>query len=352
MAFRSPGEELKVLREGVGLVDLTGWGILRLRGRDRLDFVQRMSTNDVRGLTSGQGAPTVFLTPIGRIVDLALVLVREEALSLVVGRGAAEAVTNWLRRHIFFNDDVIVEDLTPEWSAMGLLGPGAASLMGTLSGRGVTVFEPFHAWDGRIDGVEAAVVRSVPLGDDFLLLTMADQAPALWSAALAAVASVGGAPVGETALETARVGAGWPRFGRELSEDYIPLEAGLKWAISFDKGCYVGQEVIARMETRGRLAKRLVVIGSVRERGSSENGLTVGAEVRDGDARVGQVTSVAPLAENGVVKALAYVKAGVAEPGRELDVVSRDGALAARVLAVPGSADFFQKLTREGDYQT
>jgi aminomethyltransferase len=106
VTFQSPVDEFRALKEAVGLIDLTGWGLLRLRGSSRLDFVQRLSTNDVSRLTAGQGAPTIFTTPIGRIVDLAFVLVREEDLLLMVGRGADEVVAGWLRRHIFFNDDV------------------------------------------------------------------------------------------------------------------------------------------------------------------------------------------------------------------------------------------------------
>jgi folate-binding protein YgfZ len=116
-----------------------------------------------------------------------------------------------------------------------------------------------------------------------------------------------------------------------MTEDYIPLETGLKWAISFNKGCYVGQEVIARMETRQRLAKRLVVLGF------SDANVAVGDEVRAGDMRVGQVTSVAPLVDRGTMTALAYVKTDLAQAGRELGIFSDDGLIAGKVLTVPGT---------------
>jgi len=217
-AFGSPEDELKAWRAAAGLADLSGRGVLRLRGASRLDFVQRMSTNDVRGLRPGQAAPTVFTTPIGRIVDLACVLPREDDLLLIVGRGADERVENWLRRHIFFND-----------------------------------------------------------------------------------------------------------------KDYIPLEAGLKGAISFSKGCYVGQEIIARMDTYQRLAKRLVVL-----RMASGEWRVASGEVWADGSRAGQVTSVAPLAEGGALAALAYVRTAVAEPGRQLTVVAESGRLAAEIVQVSG----------------
>jgi folate-binding protein YgfZ len=131
-----------------------------------------------------------------------------------------------------------------------------------------------------------------------------------------------------------------------LSEDYIPLEAGLKWAISLNKGCYVGQEIIALMETHQKLAKRLVVLGgSIMSMLKSKDvsgdhllniPLAVGAEVREGGSLVGHVTSVAPLIVRGMARALAYVKTAVAEPGRALYVISGDEEVAMTVMAVPG----------------
>jgi folate-binding protein YgfZ len=339
-AYHSPADELVALKNAVGLVDLTGWGLLRLQGRDRLDFVQRLSTNDVGSLTPGQGAPTVFTTPIGRIVDLAFLSVCEDDLLLLVGRGADEVVAGWLRRHIFFNDQVRVENVTEGWGLMALCGPQAATLLGELFGQEPEgdQLTPFHARTAQRQGLDLTLMRSVPFDQAFLLLTPADPAVTLWALLVSALPSVGGALVGETALETLRVGAGWPRFGRELSEDYIPLEAGLKGAISFNKGCYVGQEVIARLETYQRLAKRLVVLGCAGESGPADEVLAPGNTVRAEGVKVGQVTSVAPLADQGLVKALAYVKAGMAEPGGELCVVGEEGELSARVLAVPGAS--------------
>ena len=222
---------------------------------------------------------------------------------------------------------------------MGLRGPDATQVMAELFGEKAAGLRPFHSCSAQAKGLQVTVVRSVPLGNDYLLLTDAHHASALWAMLSEAVEPVGGTLVGETALEAARIGAGWPRFGQELSEDYIPLEAGLKWAVSFNKGCYVGQEVIARMETYQRLAKRLVLLGCRPSAGYADVGPVSGDEVWSVDAKVGQVSSVAPLSDEGVVKALAYVKTEQAEPGYELTVGSRDGGLKATVLAVPGRSE-------------
>jgi len=241
--------------------------------------------------------------------------VREHDLLLVVGRGADEVVAAWLRKHIFFNDDVRVENITSRVALMGFRGPGATALVNQLveSGGADSIFD---GWTTQIANIGVTMMHSVPLGNDYLLMAEEKDAPALWSALSAAVASVGGAPVGELAIEAARIAAGSPRFGRELSEAYIPLEAGLKWAVSFSKGCYVGQEVIARMETHQRLAKRLVVlVADVPHPESSDGGISVGSWL-------------------GSLKALAYIKTALAKPGRQVEVVSDSGAQTMCVLSL------------------
>jgi folate-binding protein YgfZ len=313
-SYGSPGRELAILKASVGLVDLSGWGVLKLTGENRLDFVHRMSTNAVSALTPGQGAPTVFTTPVGRIVDLAYVLPGEGSLLLLVGRGAVERVADWLKTHVFFNDDVAVADETEALGLAGLAGPNAVSLVADLAGESAGGLTPNHSMKVDLRGVEATLVRATPLGIGFLLIAQAGEALALWSVLSDAVVEAGGGVVGESAVESFRVGQGWPRYGRELSEAYIPLEAGLRAAVSFDKGCYVGQEIIARMDTYGRLAKRLVVLGT------DNGGLNVQEPVWKGETRVGQVTSVAPLADDGAFKALAYVKTAAAIKGQTLSV--------------------------------
>jgi folate-binding protein YgfZ len=327
---------LKALKHSTGLGDWTGWGVLRLAGSSRLDFVHRLSTNDVLGLEPGQGLATVFTTPIGRIVDLVFAIVRENDLLLIVSRGADSTVADWLQRHIFFNDDVVVEIMTGHWGLIGCSGPRAPSLVTVSVGSEVADLAPFHSITGQVNGKAVTVLRSIPLGNGFLLMTRADRAPDVWSSLAAAVTTVGGTLAGELALDTARLGAGWPRFGQELSEDYVPLETGLKWAISFEKGCYVGQEIIARMDTFQRLAKRIVVLGCDHAQNTEETAIMAGSTVWNRDRKVGQVTSVAPLIDQGIIKALAYVKIDSARPGEKLTVGEPMGGLTTTVLMVPG----------------
>jgi folate-binding protein YgfZ len=343
--FSSPDRELEILKSSVGLVDMSGWGVLRLGGSDRLDFVHRMSTNDVLHLESGQGLPTAFLTPIGRMIDLAFVFVREDDLLLLVGRGADEVVDAWIRKHIFFNDDVHVENITSDVALMGLRGPGAAALVSALVEDGSANLARFDGISTVIGDAEVTVVRTFPFGNDYLLVTDKELAPVFWSTLRATVTSAGGAAVGELAVEAERIASGSPRFASELNEDYIPLEAGLRWAMSFNKGCYVGQEVIARMESHQRLAKRLVVLtmkdprsAGPRDEVGGSSWPAAGADVQVDAVKVGRLTSVSAVVDERSIKALGYIKAALAKPGRQVDIVGESGAQVMRILSISSEA--------------
>ena len=124
-----------------------------------------------------------------------------------------------------------------------------------------------------------------------------------------------------------------------MTEAYIPLEAGLKWAVSFNKGCYIGQEIIARMESRQRLAKRLVVLEYPATDLHTGLHFSAGDAVRADDTQVGEVTSVASLPDQGMIKALAYVKTALAEPGQSLRVMCPGGPARVNVLDVVGGLE-------------
>jgi len=284
-------------------------GRVRAVGRDRLDLLHRMSTNDLSGMAAGEARMTVLTTPIARIVDVLWVLNRGETALAITGPGRATAVRRWLAGYIFYNDQVKFEDASAELGQFGLYGTGAAKVAEALRPGAGGLAENRFLDDGAV-----VVARGRPLaGDGYTVIAPAEQMGGLWEAALAA----GAAPAGETAYQWLRLAEGMPEggaddqgtIGRELTEDYIPLEANLWPAVSFTKGCYIGQEIIARMESRGKLARRLVGL-------QLEAPVEVGAEVRPaaGGASVGQVTSAGVLPGLGPV-ALAYVRTAAAEAG-------------------------------------
>lgn len=303
--FSTVEAEYAAAHDGAVVHDASARGRLRLTGSSRLDFLHRMSTNDLRALQLGQGAATVLTTPIGRIVDRIIVYVRDEDLIVLTSRGAQSAVAGWLKKYIFFNDDVQIHDVTLNHGMLSLFGKRAREAAAQLAGQDVSGLK-LHAWQPGLE--QSILARADPIAGDGFHLLAAESAPlaSLWQRALEA----GAAPIGEAVFEVLRIESGLPRYVHELSDAYIPLEAGLWADVSFSKGCYIGQEIIARMESRQRLAKQLVGL-------RSDATLHAGAELHAADAAVGKVSSAAARPGGGSI-GLGFVKPASALIGTRL----------------------------------
>jgi aminomethyltransferase len=246
--------------EAAVLMDRSHEGRLQLLGRDPLALLQRMSTNDVASLDEGEGRATIFTNPVGRILDRAAVYQQGERALLLTEPGRGEALRQYLQRNIFFNDDVQVADLAPYTRQFVIHGLRADSVIEAVA-PALAGLPPMHSRRIEVAGVEAFAARSKPLiGEAWVFLVPTDAADAVWSAILNAGQAIGLLPAGSLTYNTLRIRAGRPGVGRELSVEYIPLEVGLWDEVSFSKGCYTGQEIIARMESRGRLAKTIVAL--------------------------------------------------------------------------------------------
>ena len=310
--FTSIEAEYAAAWDAAVVYDSSPLGRLQLTGKTRLDFLDRMSTNDMNGLRAGQGAATILTTPIARIVDRVVVYVREDDAITLTSRGAQAAVANWLRKYIFFNDDVQVRDAL-EPGMLSVYGAKAADTAASVAGEDVSDL-PLHFW--RSVRRDLLIARADPVaGDGFHVLAPdADALASAWQTAIDA----GAAPIGERAYEVLRIESGRPRFGREIGENYIPLEVGLWPDVSFTKGCYIGQEIIARMESRHRLARQMV---GLRGRASIEPG----AELYVNGAAVGRVSSAA-WRPGGDSIALGFVKPAFAGAGTRISLGANAGA--------------------------
>ncbi|HSB89298.1 MAG TPA: hypothetical protein VLD63_04655 [Anaerolineales bacterium] len=219
-------------------------------GTTRLDLIQRMSTNDMTGIAEGETRPTVLTTAIGRIVDRVTVLALADRWAVITSPGRGEAVQAWLGRHIFFQDDVTLEAAPSLQAYWFLAGPGAGEATRSLtSSANSAPIEQALSFPG---GLAWAAQPPEPLGLHLLMQSPSElPADGPWNAAVSPADA-------EAAYQALRVEAGHPEFGRDFGEDDIPLEVGLTYAVSFTKGCYLGQEIIARMESRARTPRRLV----------------------------------------------------------------------------------------------
>ena len=332
--FGDPAAELRSALESCALVDRSDHSRLLATGLDFLGLLHRLSTGDVASLVEGQGKPTVLTTPKGRIVERLYVHHLGEAGVLAVGGpGSGKAVVEHLARYTFA-EQTGLEETTERTFQFALVGPGAETSL-----QGIDVPERFHSRPHSIAGANVQVLGQDGLsGDGYSITGDLDDAPAVWRELQTVVEQAGGRPAGDEPLEAWRVLRGLPASGHELTEEYNPLEAGLWEAVSFDKGCYVGQEVVARLRTYDKVSRTLV--GLELPEGSALP--PSGAGLYDEGQRVGTLTSVTVPPERRAPVALAYLKTRVLRPELELHV--GEGAdLAARPVSIP-----FSIKTREG----
>ena len=303
-------------RGGAAFLDRSHRGRIVVSGADRASYLQGLLTNDIVALKAGRGCYTAYLTAQGRMIaDLDVYELGDVLLLTLAGR-VKDGVIAKLDQFIF-SEDVQVGDVTATRAQIGVLGPGAAAavsaIVGGVSEETLGAMPEHGNARGEWAGGAAIVARIAEAGEPgFDLFVEQTQADALKTA----LVSAGIVELDEATAEAVRIEAGVPLFGRDMDEETIPLEAGIESrAISFTKGCYVGQEVIIRVMHRGhgRVARKL-------------SGLTLdgdhvpapGAPVRSADREIGQVTSAAlsPALQRPI--ALAYLHRDFLEPGTKV----------------------------------
>ena len=310
-------DEYRVLHEGCGLLDRSERGKLALAGPDAVEFLNGQVTNELATLAPGEGRYAAFLTHKGKMLgDLRVLVVAgpDGALELLLDteRAALQALFDMIRR-FKVGYRVELSKRTLECGLLSLIGPDAVRVAGVDPGAAEHANAPHE-----IDGVEVLAVRT-DTGVD--LLCRSGETEALASALRAR----GACTVGEAAAECLRIEAGRPRYGVDLDESVIPQEAGLNdRAVSFTKGCYVGQETVARLFYRGKPNRHL--------RGLRLSSPAAGGEtLRLGEREVGRIASAAVSPRLGPI-ALALVRRE-AEPGASLAVDG--GVAAAEVVELP-----------------
>jgi folate-binding protein YgfZ len=244
-----------VLRTSAGSFENKA-GFLTLKGSESIDLLNRLSTNDLKNLKESLVRPTILTSEKGRMIDLVLALNLGDRVLLIVGEGNEGPVMSWLEKYIIM-EDITVTDVTSSYQRISIIGPQATSIASQfchkdLSSPGESVFAlgeaagaflyrnpewPIEAYDivGSPDEIVKAGGRLKEIG----------------------VFELNGGEAASGAIEPLRVELGVPRTGREIEERVNPLEAGLVRFVSFSKGCYIGQEVIARLDTYKKLQRRL-----------------------------------------------------------------------------------------------
>jgi len=318
--FGDAAAEYRALREGAALLDLGFRTLVRASGADRVAFLQGMLTNDVASLTPGTGCPALLLTIQGRLTADLRVAALEEALLLDVDVRARAAFLEALDK-LLVADDVELGEPDGPLALIGVEGPGAAQLV-----PGAAALQPYAHAAAVLAGVPVRAQRASEVrGPGLVLHVPAARAVTVWDALVAA----GARPCGMEALESRRVEVGIPRIGLDMDGSTLALEVPVEDAISATKGCYLGQEVVARGTARGHVNRRLV---GLRLGGPAPS---PGAPLAHDGREAGRLTSVARGFGAGGTVALGFVRREWWEPGTELAVRDTDPPAVARVAALP-----------------
>ena len=336
------------MREGAGLIDRPR-GTIAVTGQDRASFLQGLLTNDVVALQPGRGCYAAYLTAHGRMVaDMRVLEMGDVMLLDVHPSRTAMLVANL--ENLLFSEDVQVADWSDKWVPLGVHGPRSAAALVSVFATNPSGDEPpltadrlaamaeYESRSPAFGGTAAIVVRS----DDYAAMGFDVYVPPrLAQQFRSALAATGVGEVGSDTVDALRIEAGRPAFLIDMDEETIPLEAGLEdRAISFSKGCYVGQELIIRIMHRGhgRVAKRLVGLaidtGAVAASAVAAIAAPGDAVLHDGQD-VGRLTSVAFSPRLGYGIALGYVQRSLAEPGTQVMIEHAGQESAAVVTALP-----------------
>ena len=318
------GEELyEAYRQaytGCAVVERNTLGHIWAHGDDRLDLLHRLSTNDLLEMSEHEVKSTVLTNPLGRIVDYLIVLNLDNKSLLTTSPGKSEVVLQWIMKYVFFQDDVILQIPEQPLIQTDLYGPNAHDIA-TKIAPGCSTMS--HNQACTIS--EGAWILQVPPPGGLGYEIIAD--PTITKKLVEIAISAGAVNAPSSLCDLLRVEAGLPGADYEIAASYIPLEIGLRDAISFTKGCYTGQEIIARMDSRGKLAKTLVGLRSSEE-------LSIGAVLRAPDGSRGTVTSSVYSPKLGWI-GLGLVKPAVCSPGTELSVLINGLSGSASVSKLP-----------------
>ena len=320
---------LSIIREKVvlcplgsrSLPDPSHWGLIKITDEERSRYLHNQTTNDFNRLQPGQGCHTMFVTSTGRTIDLATAYITEDAILVLVSPNRIQYLMQWLDKFIFPFDKVQLTDISSDYAIFNLLGAESHIVLQKLLGQ-----TPKSLLASPAENSHAVVeIENLPVrlaygtGLDlpgYTLIVPQDGATRLSQA----IVENGAIEETHNFWEKLRIYQGRPYPDKELTEDYNPLEAGLWRCISFEKGCYIGQETIARLNAYQGVKQRLWGI-------RLQDQVEPGTEIRLNDSKVGILTSYTEI--DGKSFGLAYVRTKAGGAGLKVQVGDRSGELVA-----------------------
>jgi len=325
--YGDPRQEYEVVRGDVGILDLCHAGKLRVADRDRVRYLNNMLSNDIKNLSAGRGCYATLLTHQGRMESDLYVYAFTEELWLECLPASKPRLFETLSRYIV-GDKVTVADWTEKLGILSLQGPHSRVAIERLTGLSLESLDLLeHRTLQRPSGNWVVVRRDRTGCGGYDLWAPVLEAPEIWRRC---VETAQISPVGHAALNWLRTEAGIPWYGTDMGEKTLPMEAGLSHALSMTKGCYRGQEIVARVLHRGHLDRG---IGAVSVQHADPP--AAGAEIRANGNRIGEVSSSIFSQRLGKPLALAILRVEFLKPGTPVEVVYGDRNYPGEVIALP-----------------
>lgn len=324
--------EHRAVRQAAGIADVSHRGKLRVTGEDRVKWLQSVISNDILPLQPGQGRYSSLLTHKGKMLTYFRLYMQSEGVILEDVGEIGETTFQVLRKFLLYGTKAKMENCAESWGLLLISGPKAAHVVQSAFGVDVTDVQPVDFVTAQIGGHHALVLRTEETGEaDIEVLLPADGVLTAWTTAMQAGAKFGITAVGSHAREALRIEAGIPKAGPDLNEQIVPPEASLEGrAFSLNKGCYPGQEVVARMDTYGNVRRKMVGL-VMRDSVVPPHG----AKLYSGDREVGWISSAVRSPQLDRAIAFGFPLRDFSKPGTELTVEFEGGRYQATVETLP-----------------
>jgi aminomethyltransferase len=322
--------EYEAVRNFAGLFNFNSFAKISIKGKDRIKFLQGLTTNDITTLSDGTGLYTILPTIKGKIASEAMVYAFPAHFLLILPPDLREKTLQILNK-FKIGSDVQIEDLTEFFFLLSIQGPQSEKILVNWLQNPLPELQPFHFISLLIEGATLQIIRNGWSGEKgFDLLIPSSRGEEIWTRLLEKGKSNGLIPAGKETFETIRIEAGIPQYGVELSEEVLPQEAGLeKMAISYTKGCYIGQETIARLHYLGHTNRSLV--GLLLDQNIPEKNDTI----ISGDKKIGLITSTTYSPSLKRIISLGFLQRQYVQPGTAVEIDHRGEKIKAVVTELP-----------------
>ena len=296
-------------RSSAAWIDRGSITIIKLTGADRIDLLHRLTTNDLRDLRPGFGKHTVLLTDKARIIDVVGILHDADSSYLLCSPGQNATIIAWLRKYIIM-DDVSIHDMTDVLQVIEICGPRSSEVVDSLFGVAVGSFALDQWCSIELEGGSTIITRQPSACEVSYWVIAPHKSTQIVRENLTANQAL--LPhLSDLEAEYVRITAGMGRHGHEWTDAFNPLEAGLLHMTSFAKGCYIGQEVVARLDSYNKVKQRVMGL-------TAEQELLTGSRLYAEDADIGVITSVTRSCDGASWFALGYVRGEHAHPNAPL----------------------------------